>query len=241
MIDPLSTALLAILKDKDENRGANENENGNGNGEMEERQGQEQGQSMMEQASRAVGVLLFFCQVAQADARVREAFATRTVMMRMLPILLFPKACAYLISDSHFTFFHPKLQCDSILKTLNTPPHTHRTQNAGLLKACDLLPRKLLVTAIKSIKHLSTSPQLIEVLQNSNAMEILVDLLGKSIKGSHSNVRPISNCRLLQFWAPSHPDLRNEFTQFTGDLLKYLPNYLLYDTSLQIPTRRSCI
>lgn len=137
-IDPLSTALLAILKDKDENRGANENENGNGNGEMEERQGQEQGQSMMEQASRAVGVLLFFCQVAQADARVREAFATRTVMMR-------------------------------------------------LLKACDLLPRKLLVTAIKSIKHLSTSPQLIEVLQNSNAMEILVDLLGKSIKGSHSN------------------------------------------------------
>ncbi|KIY55323.1 STE/STE11/CDC15 protein kinase [Cryptococcus deuterogattii 99/473] len=138
VMDPLSTALLAILKDKDENRGANENENGNGNGEMEERQGQEQGQSMMEQASRAVGVLLFFCQVAQADARVREAFATRTVMMR-------------------------------------------------LLKACDLLPRKLLVTAIKSIKHLSTSPQLIEVLQNSNAMEILVDLLGKSIKGSHSN------------------------------------------------------
>ncbi|KAE8540292.1 hypothetical protein D1P53_003236 [Cryptococcus gattii VGV] len=138
VIDPLSTALLAILKDKDENRGANENKNGNGNGEMEERQGQEQGQSMMEQASRAVGVLLFFCQVAQADARVREAFATRTVMMR-------------------------------------------------LLKACDLLPRKLLVTAIKSIKHLSTSPQLIEVLQNSNAMEILVDLLGKSIKGSHSN------------------------------------------------------
>ncbi|WVO23738.1 uncharacterized protein IAS62_005094 [Cryptococcus decagattii] len=138
VIDPLSTALLVILKDKDENRGANENENGNGNGEMEERQGQEQGQSMMGQASRAVGVLLFFCQVAQADARVREAFATRTIMMR-------------------------------------------------LLKACDLLPRKLLVTAIKSIKHLSTSPQLIEVLQNSNAMEILVDLLGKSIKGSHSN------------------------------------------------------
>lgn len=123
-IDPLSTALLAILKDKDENRGANENENGNGNGEMEERQGQEQGQSMMEQASRAVGVLLFFCQVAQADARVREAFATRTVMMRMLPILLFPKTCAYLISDSNKTFFHPKLQCDSILKTLN-PPTSH--------------------------------------------------------------------------------------------------------------------
>ncbi|OXG28291.1 STE-group protein kinase [Cryptococcus neoformans Ze90-1] len=138
VIDPLSTALLAILKDKLEDRCANDDVNGKGNGEMEEGQGQERGQFMMEQASRAVGVLLFFCQVAQADARVREAFATRTIMIR-------------------------------------------------LLKACDLLPRKLLVTAIKAIKHLSTSPQLIEVLQNSNAMEILVDILGKSIKGSHSN------------------------------------------------------
>jgi hypothetical protein len=66
------------------------------------------------------------------------------------------------------------------------------TDMIGLLKACDLLPRKLLVTAIKAIKHLSTSPQLIEVLQNSNAMEILVALLGKSIKGTHANVRPVT-------------------------------------------------
>lgn len=91
VIDPLSTALLAILKDKD--RCANDDVNGKGNGEMEEGQGQERGQFMMEQASRAVGVLLFFCQVAQADARVREAFATRTIMIRTLPILLFSKPC----------------------------------------------------------------------------------------------------------------------------------------------------
>lgn len=93
-IDPLSTALLAILKDKYEvNRSVNEDGNGNGNGETEEGQGQERGQFMMEQASRAVGVLLFFCQVAQADARVREAFATRTIMIRTLPILLSLKPC----------------------------------------------------------------------------------------------------------------------------------------------------
>jgi hypothetical protein len=58
----------------------------------------------------------------------------------------------------------------------------------GLLKACYMLPRKLLVIAIKAIKHLSTSPQLIEVLQNSNAMEVLVGLLGKTLKGPHANV-----------------------------------------------------
>lgn len=93
MIDPLSTALLAILKDKLEDICANDDVNGKVNGEMEEGQGQERGQFMMEQASRAVGVLLFFCQVAQADARVREAFATRTIMIRTLPILLFSKPC----------------------------------------------------------------------------------------------------------------------------------------------------
>jgi hypothetical protein len=44
------------------------------------------------------------------------------------------------------------------------------------------LQEKLLATALKSIKHLAASPQLIEVLQNSNAMECLVSLLGKTMK-----------------------------------------------------------
>ncbi|ORX40201.1 hypothetical protein BD324DRAFT_644621 [Kockovaella imperatae] len=112
ILDPLSSALLAILKDK-------------------EIEGDEP-------STRAVNVLLLFCQVAQADGRVRDAFASRTVMIR-------------------------------------------------LLKASEALPRKLLATAIKAIKHLSTSPQLIEILQNSNAMEVLVSLLGSNIKGAHAN------------------------------------------------------
>ncbi|ODN74331.1 hypothetical protein L202_06748 [Cryptococcus amylolentus CBS 6039] len=126
VIDPLSTALLAILKDL------------KGSYVEEEKEKDAEEMAVYELANRAVGVLLLFCQVAQADGRVQEAFAVRTIMIR-------------------------------------------------LLKACGLLPRKLLITAIKAIKHLSTSPQLIEVLQNSNAMDILVELLGKSIKGSHSN------------------------------------------------------
>ncbi|ODN75633.1 STE/STE11/CDC15 protein kinase [Cryptococcus wingfieldii CBS 7118] len=128
VIDPLSTALLAILKDLKGSYVEDE----------KEKEKDAEGMAVYELANRAVGVLLLFCQVAQADGRVQEAFAARTIMIR-------------------------------------------------LLKACGLLPRKLLITAIKAIKHLSTSPQLIEVLQNSNAMDILVELLGKSIKGSHSN------------------------------------------------------
>ncbi|OCF43911.1 STE/STE11/CDC15 protein kinase [Kwoniella heveanensis CBS 569] len=123
ILDPLSTALLSILEDEELNpKNGSDDDNDTGEGEV--------GQS--------INTLLLFCQVAQADSRVRDAFASRTIMIR-------------------------------------------------LLKACDLLPRKLLVTAIKAIKHLSTSPQLIEILQNSNAMEILVGLLGKCIKGVHAN------------------------------------------------------
>jgi hypothetical protein len=44
-----------------------------------------------------------------------------------------------------------------------------------------------LVTATKAIKHLATHPKLIEVLQHSNAVEVLVNLLGKSLIGSYSN------------------------------------------------------
>jgi hypothetical protein len=44
------------------------------------------------------------------------------------------------------------------------------------------LQEKLLATSLKAIKHLAASPQLIEVLQNSNAMEVLVSLLGKTMK-----------------------------------------------------------
>jgi hypothetical protein len=134
ILDPLSTSLLAILRDTsitDE-----------------------------EASSRAISVMLLFCQVAQADPRVRDAFATRTIMMRQSTSLS-------IIASALTRIF------DVIV---------------GLLKACDALPRKLLVIAIKAIKHLATSPQLIEVLQNSNAMEILVGLLGKNIKGAHANV-----------------------------------------------------
>jgi len=58
ILDPLSTAMLAILRDTAM---------------------QDEGPS-----ARAIQVLLLFCQVAQADGRVRDAFATRMIMSRQL-------------------------------------------------------------------------------------------------------------------------------------------------------------
>lgn len=51
------------------------------------------------------------------------------------------------------------------------------------------LQEKLLATSLKSIKHLAASPHLIEVLQNSNAMEVLVSILGKTLKDDNKIVR----------------------------------------------------
>ncbi|WRT67650.1 uncharacterized protein IL334_004622 [Kwoniella shivajii] len=124
ILDPLSTAILSILKDDDIA--------------VKEEHSDDMKEELEIASSRTVNTLLLFCQVAQGDQRVRDSFANRSIMSR-------------------------------------------------LLKACDLLSGKALVTAIKAIKHLSTSPQLIEILQNSNAMEVLVGVLARNMKGVHSS------------------------------------------------------
>ncbi|WWD04732.1 hypothetical protein V865_002803 [Kwoniella europaea PYCC6329] len=129
ILDPLSTALLSILRDdvlKEKGK------------EQEKIEGQvEQGELELA-VNRTVSTLLLFCQVAQGDRRVQDGFANRGVMTR-------------------------------------------------ILKACDLLSGKSLVLAIKAIKHLATSTQLIEVVQNSNGIEILVGILARNMKGSHAS------------------------------------------------------
>jgi hypothetical protein len=59
---------------------------------------------------------------------------------------------------------------------------------AGLLRACELLEMECLVLMLKAVKHLSMNPNLLEVLQNANAIEILVKLLDEEKTGPHSTV-----------------------------------------------------
>ncbi|OCF62357.1 STE/STE11/CDC15 protein kinase [Kwoniella mangroviensis CBS 10435] len=131
ILDPLSTALLSILRDdllKEKAKGI----------EQEKIEGQMEQEELETAINRTVSTLLLFCQVAQGDRRVQDGFANRGVMTR-------------------------------------------------ILKACDLLSGKSLVLAIKAIKHLATSTQLIEVVQNSNGIEILVGILARNMKGSHAS------------------------------------------------------
>jgi hypothetical protein len=58
-----------------------------------------------------------------------------------------------------------------------------------LLRACELLEPECLVHMLKAIKHLSMNAALLEVLQNANALEILISILDEQATGPHSAVR----------------------------------------------------
>ncbi|EAU85791.2 STE/STE11/cdc15 protein kinase [Coprinopsis cinerea okayama7 len=55
-----------------------------------------------------------------------------------------------------------------------------------LLRACELLDPECLVQMLKAVKHLSMNATLHEVLQNANALEILIRILEEQSSGPHS-------------------------------------------------------
>ncbi|TFK24391.1 Pkinase-domain-containing protein [Coprinopsis marcescibilis] len=55
-----------------------------------------------------------------------------------------------------------------------------------LLRACELLDPECLVQMLKAVKHLSMNATLHEVLQNANALEILIRILDEQSSGPHS-------------------------------------------------------
>ena len=59
----------------------------------------------------------------------------------------------------------------------------------GLLRACELLEPEYLVQMLKAVKHLSMNATILEVLQNANAIEILVKILDEQSSGPYGTVR----------------------------------------------------
>ncbi|KAF9005467.1 hypothetical protein BDQ17DRAFT_1353150 [Cyathus striatus] len=55
-----------------------------------------------------------------------------------------------------------------------------------LLRACELLEPECLVQMLKAVKHLSMNAMLLEVLQNANALEILIRILDEQSTSPHS-------------------------------------------------------
>ncbi|KAF5382491.1 hypothetical protein D9615_003043 [Tricholomella constricta] len=55
-----------------------------------------------------------------------------------------------------------------------------------LLRACELLEPECLVQLLKAVKHLSMNATLLDVLQNANAIEILIRILDEQSLGPHS-------------------------------------------------------
>ncbi len=67
-----------------------------------------------------------------------------------------------------------------------------RIVQSGLLRACELLQPEYLVQMLKAVKHLSMNANLLEVLQNANAIEILVKILDEQSSGPYGTVRAAS-------------------------------------------------
>ncbi|KZV90279.1 hypothetical protein EXIGLDRAFT_837889 [Exidia glandulosa HHB12029] len=55
-----------------------------------------------------------------------------------------------------------------------------------LLRACEVLEPEYLVVMLKAVKHLSMNSNLLDVLQNANAIEVLIRIMVKQSSGPHS-------------------------------------------------------
>ena len=56
------------------------------------------------------------------------------------------------------------------------------------MRACELLEPEYLVQMLRAVKHLSMNASLLEVIQNANAIEILIRILEEQSSGKHSTV-----------------------------------------------------
>jgi len=148
---------------------------------------------------KVIQILLVFSQVSQSDIHVRNALGTRKVVRR--------------------TSFRYPLWCSN----------TNVVLLLGLLRACELLEPECLVQMLKAVKHLSMNATLHEVLQNANALEILIRILEEQSSGPHSTVSHIIFLSIVGCL----------IVCTTGNFQPRLPNLLQPLSPEQITTRRS--
>jgi len=63
------------------------------------------------------------------------------------------------------------------------------TLELELLRACESLEPEYLVSLLKAVKHLSMNSNLLDVLQNANAIEILIRIMVRKSSGPYGTVR----------------------------------------------------
>lgn len=98
------------------------------------------------------------------------------------------------------------------------------------MRACELLEPEYLVQMLKAVKHLSMNGSLLEVLQNANAIEILVRILDEHNSSPHSTVLLLD---VFYFY-------RDANFKHIGNCESYLPDMLFALPTQQSEARRSC-
>jgi hypothetical protein len=117
------------------------------------------GTASFDMKMKIIQILLVFSQVSQSDIHVRNAMGTRKVVRSQLSFTTW----ANFLSRLH-------------------------VRTSGLLRACELLEPDCLVQMLKAVKHLSMNATLLDVLQNANALEVLIRILDEQSSGPHGTV-----------------------------------------------------
>lgn len=99
ILDPLSTSILSTMRDEEADPD--------------------------DSCARAIGILLLFSQVAQADSRVRDAFANRSVMIReSWPPAHLPRILTFLLQDcSKLVLLYRATSSSLLSRPSSTSPH----------------------------------------------------------------------------------------------------------------------
>jgi hypothetical protein len=84
---------------------------------------------------------------------------------------------------------------------------------------------------LKAVKHLSMNATLLEVLQNANALEILIRILDEQSSGPHSTV-----CLIIFEFG----DYRIHLVLALGNIQSCIPDMFQPLSFEQVPSRRSC-
>lgn len=98
----------------------------------------------------------------------------------------------------------------------------------GILRACEVLQPHHLVILLKSVKHLSMNVVLLDILQQANAIDVLVKILEAQDQGPHATVRSSVGISVVSALTSSS----------LGVVKSYIPDMLQPLPSEQVSTRR---
>ena len=92
------------------------------------------------------------------------------------------------------------------------------------MRACELLEPEYLVQMLRAVKHLSMNVSMLEVLQNANAIEILVRILNEHSSDLYSTVSSLrmayAKCNFSYLPSRTYPIISSRRATTSADITR---------------------